>query len=100
MSPLKIGTLCVLVAGTIENVGVIVEVTRHVGRTGYWEDAYIIRTTSGRPFSLLWNENQPVFNSIRCITERRNLRPLQTKYVETDQEFVLAFDSMTSKVQV
>lgn len=77
MSILKRGTRCVIIAGCPENIGLIVEVLHHLGRHGGREDAYEVRTVSGRPFHQLWEGKQLVRgNTNVCITDRHKLRPL------------------------
>lgn len=82
MSILKRGTLCVIIAGCPENIGVIVEVVRRVGRIPGYADCYYIKTASGRPFRQLWSDarRRDAFtdgpNPNSCYTERHKLRPL------------------------
>jgi hypothetical protein len=77
MSALKPGTLCVIIAGCPENIGLVVEVLHHLGLHEDREDAYIIRTVTGRPFHQIWNGNDLVRGrSSTCITDRHKLRPL------------------------
>ena len=82
MSTLKPGTLCVIIAGCPENIGVIVEVIRRIGRTPGYTDCYHIRTASGRPFKQLWADarRRDAFtdgpNPVECFTDRHKLRPL------------------------
>ena len=82
MSFLKPGTLCVIVAGCPQNIGVIVEVLAHFGRRGDRADAYHVRTVSARPFAQLWlgsGSGRYLSNgshSNECITDRHKLRPL------------------------
>jgi hypothetical protein len=79
---LKPGTLCVIVGGCPDNIGIVVEVLAHLGPCGGRVDAYRVRTVSGRPFAQLWDESGPkprlmsnhVVND--CITDRHKLRPL------------------------
>lgn len=79
---LKRGTLCVIVGGCPENIGVVVEVLARLGRYGEREDAYHVRTVSGRPFAQIWRGrgtkrgllNNPGVTD--CITDRHKLRPL------------------------
>ena len=79
---LKRGMLCVIVGGCPENIGVFVEVIARLGRVGTREDAYHVRTASGRPLAQIWNERGPkrsLLNNpgvIDCITDRHKLRPL------------------------
>ncbi len=46
MSALKPGTLCVIIAGCPENIGLVVEVVEHIGVYEDRQDAYVIRTTT------------------------------------------------------
>ena len=48
MSSLKPGTLCVIIGGCPENIGLIVEVLEHIGPYPPRSDAYSIRTVTGR----------------------------------------------------
>ena len=87
---LKRGTLCVIVGGCPANIGVIVEVIARLGRCGEREDAYHVRTASGRPFAQIWNERGPA-GSLRnnpgiteCITDRHKLRPLVDPKVKAE----------------
>lgn len=77
MSLLKPGTLCIIVGGCPENIGLIVEVIEHLGIYGDREDAYYVRTVTNRPFHQVWSGNDLLrgcFNE--CITDRHKLRPL------------------------
>ena len=77
MPILKPGTLCVIIAGCPENIGMIVEVIQHVGLYEDKEDAYLIRTTTGRHFHQLWSGNDLLRGqSDECVTDRHKLRPL------------------------
>jgi hypothetical protein len=77
MSILKPGTLCVIIAGCPENIGMVVEVIQHLGAYEGKEDAYWIRTTTGRPFHQLWHGKELMRGSIdECVTDRHKLRPL------------------------
>jgi hypothetical protein len=77
MSALKPGTRCVIIAGCPENIGLIVEVIRRLGRHREREDAYLIRTISGRPFHQIWAGKELIRGySDECITDRHKLRPL------------------------
>jgi hypothetical protein len=77
MSILKPGTLCVIVAGCPENIGMVVEVIQHLGNYEGKENAYWIKTTTGRPFHQLWHGKELMRGSIdECITDRHKLRPL------------------------
>ena len=77
MSALKPGTLCVIIAGCPENIGLVVEVVEHIGVYEDRQDAYVIRTTTGRPFHQVWDGNDLLRGSSNeCITDRHKLRPL------------------------
>jgi len=77
MSVLKKGTLCVIVGGCPENIGLIVEVVCHLGRYCGREDAYEIKTVTSRKFNQLWKGDQLVKGySTVAITDRHKLRPL------------------------
>ena len=82
MSYLKPGTLCVIVAGCPANIGIVVEVLAYLGPCGGRDDAYSVRTVSGRPFAQLWDESGSERrlttrgNSSECVTDRHKLRPL------------------------
>lgn len=78
MSSLKPGTLCVIVGGCPENIGLIVEVLEHLGPYLQRVDAYEIKTVSGRSFHQLWSPDGELVRgkSNVCITDRHKLRPL------------------------
>ena len=77
MSALKPGTLCVIIAGCPENIGLVVEVIEHIGVYTDREDAYIVRTVTGRPFHQMWDGSDLLRGySNECITDRHKLRPL------------------------
>lgn len=78
MSFLKPGTLCVIIGGCPENIGLIVEVIKHLGLYDDCEDAYFIKTVSGRHFAQLWDSENTLErgNTFSCITDRHKLRPL------------------------
>ena len=79
MSLLKPGTLCVIVAGCPENIGLIVEVVAHLGPLPPRADAYQIRTVSGRFFPQLKmgpSERLAPGYTDEAITDRHKLRPL------------------------
>lgn len=87
MSALKPGTLCVIIAGCPENIGLVVEVLQHLGAYAGREDAYYIRTTTGRPFHQLWSGNDLLRGgSDECITDRHKLRPLVDVKDDADQD--------------
>lgn len=79
MSDLKPGTLCVIVAGCPENIGIVVEVLEHIGPLPPSADAYYIQTVSGRNFPQLKTgpNNVPSRgSSSEATTDRHKLRPL------------------------
>lgn len=77
MENLKPGTLCVIVAGCPENIGMIVEVAGRLGRIEGYEDCYKIKTVTGRNFLQLWvGKNLKTGTSTIAYTERHKLRPL------------------------
>ncbi len=77
MADLKPGTLCVIVAGCPENIGMIVEVVSRLGKFGGYEDGYQIKTVTGRNFRQLWvGNNLKAGTSTTAYTERYKLRPL------------------------
>jgi len=77
MSNLKPGTLCVIVGGCPENLGLIVEVVCHLGRHDGREDAYEIKTVTSRKFNQLWHGEKLLKGySTEAITDRHKLRPL------------------------
>lgn len=87
MSILKSGTRCVIIAGCPENIGLIVEVLQRLGRCGDREDAYLVKTISGRNFNQLWAGYDLVRGSSSvCITDRHKLRPLVDAKDESEQD--------------
>ena len=77
MSDLKKGQLCVIVAGCPENIGLVVEVIQHIGRHLERENAYLIKTVTGRNFNQLWHKKHLLSGySTEAITDRHKLRPL------------------------
>jgi hypothetical protein len=87
MSVLKRGTRCIIVAGCPENVGLIVEVLAHLGRHEEREDAYVVRTVSGRNLKQLRIGTRLVpGHSAECITDRHKLRPLVDDDAGSDSE--------------
>ena len=77
MSVLKRGTLCVIIGGCPENIGMIVEVLEHLGVYEDREDAYLIQTVTGRNFHQLWSDNELLRNyATEAVTDRHKLRPL------------------------
>jgi hypothetical protein len=89
MSALKPGTLCVIIAGCSENIGLVVEVIQHLGCHEDRQDAYFIRTVTGRPFHQIWNGNDLLRSySNECITDRHKLRPLVDSKDDIDHDSV------------
>ena len=77
MSILARGQKCVIIGGCPENIGLIVEVIYRIGPHSGHEDAYWIRTVSGRPFHQLWIDKElQRGSSSEAITDRHKLRPL------------------------
>jgi hypothetical protein len=77
MSAIKKGTLCIIIGGCPENIGMIVEVVAHLGCFGKRSDAYEIRTVTGKKFNQLWNGDKLVDGySETAITDRHKLRPI------------------------
>ena len=78
MSAIKKGTLCIIIGGCPENIGMLVEVTAHLGKCGGREDAYEIKTITGRNFNQLWSGNSIIKGYAKvAITDRHKLRPLE-----------------------
>lgn len=92
MSDLKPGTLCVIIGGCPENIGLIVEVLQHYGACGERSDAYCVRTVSGRSFHQFRRNGELVRGtSNECVTDRHKLRPLvDPKEVDETLEHLLA----------
>lgn len=86
MSILKPGTLCVIIAGCPENIGLIVEAVSRIGNADGYDDGYYIATSSGRSFHQVWTgikDENPAKTSLKIVsTERRKLRPL----IQIDEE--------------
>ncbi len=86
MSILARGQKCVIVGGCPENIGLIVEVISRIGPHKGREDAYWIRTVSGRPFHQLWMGRElQRGGSSEAITDRHKLRPLVDPKDEADK---------------
>lgn len=78
MSALKKGTICIIIAGCPENIGMLVEIIAHLGTYGKREDAYEIKTITGRNFNQLWNGSNLIKGYSKvAITDRHKLRPLE-----------------------
>ena len=85
MSILSYGQRCVIVGGCPENIGLIVMVIHRLGAYQGREDAYWIRTVSGRPFHQLWmGDDLQRGASDEAITDRHKLRPLVNPKDESD----------------
>ena len=82
MSALKPGTLCLIVAGCPENIGLVVEVVmRQKGHR------YLIKTITGRNFPQLHDSYTGQLaegNDNREITDRHKLRPLDEANANSD----------------
>jgi len=77
MSAIKKGTLCIIIGGCPENIGMIVEVVAHLGCYGQRSDAYEIRTVTSKKFNQLWDGDKLVDGySETAITDRHKLRPI------------------------
>ena len=77
MSYLKPGTLRVIVGGCPENLGLIVEVVCRLGPHEGREDAYEIKTVTGRKFNQMWRNGKLAKGySTEAVTDRHKLRPL------------------------
>ena len=98
MSILARGQKCVIVGGCPENIGLVVEVICRIGRHEDREDAYWIRTVSGRPFHQLWIDKElQRGSSSEAITDRHKLRPLvDPKDESTDDK---AIEQKTKEVE-
>jgi len=71
------GQKCIIIGGCPENIGLVVEVICRIGPHSGREDAYWIRTVSGRPFHQLWIDKElQRGSSSEAITDRHKLRPL------------------------
>ena len=78
MAALKKGTICIIIAGCPENIGMLVEVIAHLGTYGERKDAYEIKTITGRNFNQLWNGSNLIKGYSKvAITDRHKLRPLE-----------------------
>lgn len=94
------GQRCVIVGGCPENIGLIVEVISRIGQHKDREDAYLIRTVSGRPFHQLWKGK--VLHrgaSSEAITDRHKLRPLVDPKDESTDEQTLEIKSKALETQ-
>ena len=77
MCAIKKGALCIIIGGCPENIGMIVEVVAHLGCYGQRNDAYEIRTVTGKKFNQLWDGNNLVDGySATAITDRHKLRTI------------------------
>ena len=78
MSDLKPGTLCLIVAGCPENIGLVVEIVqKHKAPLQF--EAYLIKTISGRNFQQLRDSQTGKLvagNRNEAITDRYKLRPI------------------------
>lgn len=86
MAILKKGTLCIIVGGCPENIGMLVEVISHLGKYDGRADAYEIKTVTGRNFHQLWHGDSLIKgHSKLAITDRHKLRPLDDGNLPNDQ---------------
>ena len=77
MSILKPGIRCVIIAGCPENIGLVVEIIERLGAYKGRDDAYYVRTVTGRNFHQLWDGGDLLRGNINeCVTDRHKLRPL------------------------
>ncbi len=89
MAALKKGTICIIIAGCPENIGMLVEVIAHLGTYGEREDAYEIKTITGRNFNQLRNGNNLIKGYSKvAITDRHKLRPLEDGEPPNSDAFV------------
>lgn len=89
MAALKKGTICIIIAGCPENIGMLVEVIAHLGTYGEREDAYEIKTITGRNFNQLCNGNNLIKGYSKvAITDRHKLRPLEDGEPPNSDAFV------------
>ena len=78
MSAIKKGTLCIIIGGCPENIGMLVEIVAYLGKYDGREDAYEIKTITGRKFNQMWRGTTLVKGySTVAITDRHKLRPLE-----------------------
>ena len=99
MSILARGQRCVIVGGCPENIGLVVEVISRIGRHKDREDAYWIRTVSGRPFHQLWIDKElQRGSSSEAITDRHKLRPLVDP--KDDASDTSAIEIKTKEIEV
>jgi len=80
MSILSPGTLCIIVGGCPENIGILVEVIKHLGACYSRSDAYQIKVVGRKYFPQLKtgpdNHIGPGRNNT-AITDRHKLMPLE-----------------------
>ena len=101
MADLKPGTLCVIVAGCPKNIGMVIEVVTHLGNCYGREDAYEIKTLTGRNFRQMWvgNHLKPG-ESAHAITDGFKLRPLvEDGAPESTEEEVLNIPECENAIQ-
>ena len=100
MSILARGQKCVIVGGCPENIGLIVEVMCRIGSHQGREDAYWIRTVSGRPFHQLWIDKElQRGSSSEAITDRHKLRPLVDPKDEVSDAGAIEFKTKELEAQ-
>jgi hypothetical protein len=92
VSAIKKETLCIIIGGCPENIGMIVEVVSHLGCYGERSDAYEIKTVTGNKFNQLWDGDKLVDGySETAITDRHKLRPILDNDSDNN-EFELSID--------
>ena len=85
--------------GCPENIGLIVMVIQRLGAYQGREDAYWIRTVSGRPFHQLWmGDDLQRGASDEAITDRYKLRPLVDPKDDADDVNAEVSKSQTTEV--
>lgn len=99
MSVLKAGTRCIIIAGCPENIGLVVEVISHIGKSQGYEDGYYVATVSSRPFRQVWghstSDSHPVSTKLSVVsTERWKLRPL----VDAGDDLSDTVESLTTEL--
>lgn len=87
MSILKKGQRCMVIKGCPKNLGLLVEIVRHIGAALDYRDGYEIITLSRRPFPELWGDQTRTWTvsgaSAYALTERNKLQPLPDLSNET-----------------
>lgn len=94
MNVIKAGTLCIIIGGCPENIGSIVEVIKHLGKYGGRNDAYLIKTITGKNFNQLnINNKLTKGNSSEAITDRHKLQPISGIDLSIDAEDLLLLET-------